>query len=503
MPEGSVDSVAAARTVARLLAVGGPIFPLIFAGTAFGLAVNLALPLPGVYRATRAEEAAAAPSAEQSGTAQGAPLAGAMLSSLGVARGVTWRSRRLEAHVRGGSAHRLARLLAGVLACAAVLAFGGRAFAVPPAATYQSQLQQKQAQQAAAQAELTQMQADLNNSIAEYIDLGNEIGRVRAQISEVTTELASQSASLDQAQSALTSRTVEMYRGDQMNLVTALFMSNSIDDFITRSHYLIFVSQRDAMLLRDVRLGQAESLYLQQTLADRQAQLQQLQDKADGEQAALKIRIGATQKRAQQLGSDITKLLQPAPTSSGATFSGGSPTTSFNADSVITSANYHNVASMSAADIQSFLDGQPGTLKSYTAKDHLGQTKTAAQMIADAAAYWNISPKVILVTLQKEQSLLSAQSPAATAYQWAMGAGKADSFTVYKYGGFGNQIWVGTQKLRTNADLYKPGATQTIEGTVVHPANDGTFAQYRYTPHFSGVMSFWMLYWRYFGDPNA
>lgn len=407
--------------------------------------------------------------------------------------------------MRIGSTHTRAWIVAVVLASAVVLGMPALAFAAPPPAplSIQSQLAQKQAQQAAAQAELGTMQSNLNNSVVEYISIGNDIARVHQQISEVTTELAEQTQSLDQAQSALTSRTVEMYRGNQYGLVETLFTSSSLEDFLTRSHYLVFISQRDAMLLRDVRLGQAESLYLQQSLADRQAQLQQLQDRADADRVRLTSSIAATQKRAQQLGSDITKLLQPVSSSSGATYNGGSPTSSFNADSVITSANYHAAASMSAADIQSFLDSQPGTLKSYRAKDHLGQDKTVAEMIAEAAAYWNVSPKVILVTLQKEQSLLSLTHPSATAYQWAMGAGKADSFTVYKYGGFGNQIWIGAQKLRKNADLYKPGATLTIEGTVVHPANDGTYAQYQYTPHFSGVMSFWMLYWRYFGDPNA
>ena len=33
------------------------------------------------------------------------------------------------------------------------------------------------------------------------------------------------------------------------------------------------------------------------------------------------------------------------------------------------------------------------------------------------------------------------------------------------------------------------------------PTNSATYSLYKYTPHFRGTMSFWMLYWRYFGDP--
>jgi hypothetical protein len=67
--------------------------------------------------------------------------------------------------------------------------------------------------------------------------------------------------------------------------------------------------------------------------------------------------------------------------------------------------------------------------------------------------------------------------------------------------GFGNQIWWGAQKQNKNALDWRPGAYEPVDGTKVFPTNEGTFAQYRYTPHFSGVMSFWMIYWRYFGDP--
>jgi len=126
-----------------------------------------------------------------------------------------------------------------------------------------------------------------------------------------------------------------------------------------------------------------------------------------------------------------------------------------------------------------------------------------AQMIAEAAKGWRINPKVILVKLQKEQSLLADTSPSRNQYNWAMGCGKADSRTFYQYQGFGKQIWFGASKLDKNAGPWHPGISMKIDGSRIHPTNSATYSLYKYTPHFRGTKSFWRLYWRYFGDPLA
>jgi len=156
---------------------------------------------------------------------------------------------------------------------------------------------------------------------------------------------------------------------------------------------------------------------------------------------------------------------------------------------------------MTAADIQAFLNKQSGALKSYSGKDHFGQTKTAAQMISDACVRFNVNPKTMLATLQKEQSLLTAKHPSQNQLDWALGAGKADTFTVSSMKGFGNQIYWGAQKFDKNARDWRPGKTERVDKVNQVCDNEGTFAQYRYTPHYSGVTSFWTIFWRYFGDP--
>ena len=57
------------------------------------------------------------------------------------------------------------------------------------------------------------------------------------------------------------------------------------------------------------------------------------------------------------------------------------------------------------------------------------------------------------------------------------------------------------QKFDKNARDWTTGKTEPVDGNNQVCDNEGTVAQYRYTPHYGGVMSFWTIYWRYFGDP--
>ena len=114
-------------------------------------------------------------------------------------------------------------------------------------------------------------------------------------------------------------------------------------------------------------------------------------------------------------------------------------------------------------------------------------------MISQECIRFNINPKVMLATLQKEQSLLSAKHPTQRQLDWALGAGKADSFTTSSMKGFGNQIYWGAQKFNKNARDWRPGATESVGGKPQVCDNEGTFAQYRYTPHYDGVISFWTI----------
>jgi hypothetical protein len=197
--------------------------------------------------------------------------------------------------------------------------------------------------------------------------------------------------------------------------------------------------------------------------------------------------------------------------------------------------------SMSVADIQAFLDTKAGPLKTLVTKSYVnpggdhgtprkaGQpAKSAAQIIYEAATYWNINPKVILATLQKEQSLIEVSNSSNThRLAWAVGYDCYDHEPkdgVVENGtpGFGAQVYNGTRVFSQYETLYKwyPGkpkavseskeTTRLVGGKIEHyhrtlyivPANACTYGLYTYTPWFPQKL-FWSLYMRYFGDPQT
>ena len=169
----------------------------------------------------------------------------------------------------------------------------------------------------------------------------------------------------------------------------------------------------------------------------------------------------------------------------------------FNPDTLISDANFRAVSSMSQAEVQTFLEGRSGILKSYGAADVNGIVKPASQIIWEAAQAFGVSPKVVLVTLQKEQGLLSSPAPSASALAWAMGCGSPSSF--------GAQVWWGSDSLSVDGAGWHAGITKSCGDGTVAPTNISTYSLYTYTPWIGlaggGNKLFWTLYWQYFGDP--
>lgn len=184
--------------------------------------------------------------------------------------------------------------------------------------------------------------------------------------------------------------------------------------------------------------------------------------------------------------------------------------------------------SMSTGRIQEFLNSQPGILKSYLTTDG----RSAAQVIYDAAQASQISPKVLLVTIQKESSMITksvfntaAYSGSAQYYlDWITFYGWCDTCSTGVSKGFTNQIVATAAAFRRYLDLiassgtsisgWGPAVTKTIPcitsdyansrqlcvpGTSVDitPTNAATSALYTYTPHPGGNYAFWSL-WKMF-----
>ncbi len=167
---------------------------------------------------------------------------------------------------------------------------------------------------------------------------------------------------------------------------------------------------------------------------------------------------------------------------------------------------------MTSIEIQSFLNDRGGILGEMRFTDRDGKNRSAAEIIARAATAAKINPQVLLVLLQKEQSLVEATAPTLRSIDWALGYGVCDSCSktdplLRKYQGFTSQIYGAANRLREYLDhperftWIKRGKPVAISGATIIPYTNATKALYLYTPHLSSARSFWNIWTRYFGKP--
>ncbi len=201
----------------------------------------------------------------------------------------------------------------------------------------------------------------------------------------------------------------------------------------------------------------------------------------------------------------------------------------FNPSELISDGAFTNSDEMNETEIQRFLEQQGSFLKDFEEG-----SRKASKIIYDAAhgsgdataevpgtsitVSSRIGPKVILATLQKEQSLVTAKTRNDTALNKAMGFACPDNGSCNpKYAGFTKQVENAAWQLQwnyqvaggqgSNAKLYDPwrvGRTQTLSNsdgssTTVTFANRATSALYRYTPHiYNGNHNFHKTYFNTF-----
>jgi len=366
------------------------------------------------------------------------------------------------------------------------------------AAPVDAEMQQKEAERQAALAEVARLQAQLEEQIRSYLDLVGRIDQARQDVTDAQGRVAQAELELERAREAFNARAAELYRSGRVDYLEVLLSAESVPDLFQRIDYLFFVTRYDTRVVEDLTVAKRQRAFEQREYEDRVVRLEQMRIEAEARRKAIEQAIQDQQARAAALGEDIAELMRRKAAEAAR---GGTPGRDFAPDTIISDANFRDARSMGVAEVQAFLEGLGSTLAAYRGRDYAGRERTAAEMIVDAALAWNVSPKVILVTLQKEQSLIEDRSPSQYAYDWAMGCGKTDSSTLTQYKGFGNQIWYGARALDRNADGWYPGVRLTIDGSPVFPTNASTYSLYRYTPHLHGNTSFWMLYWRYFGDP--
>lgn len=173
--------------------------------------------------------------------------------------------------------------------------------------------------------------------------------------------------------------------------------------------------------------------------------------------------------------------------------------------------------SMSAQDIQNFLNSKVAVCDSYhkdangnppstpyiCLKDYVDSNtgKTAAQLIYDESQSRGLNPKVILVTLQKEQGLVTDTWPFDSQYRSAMGYGCPETQTVCdsQYYGFYNQVHLGSGLLRAGEardcgdtstlpgysidSEWRKGNVVSVDGKPTYMGTCATGSLYNYTPH--------------------
>lgn len=179
----------------------------------------------------------------------------------------------------------------------------------------------------------------------------------------------------------------------------------------------------------------------------------------------------------------------------------------YNQNLVLSDWEMTDYSSMSLTEIQKFLESKNSFLSNFVTTDDQGNKLTAAQVIFQSARNYQINPKVILVKLQKEQSLIENNSPTTKQLDWAMGYAICDSCSMddpalQKFRGFFHQVDQATQRLRwylDNPQAFKQaGVPYLINGQIVIPANQATAALYIYTPHIHGNYLFWKIWNKWF-----
>lgn len=230
----------------------------------------------------------------------------------------------------------------------------------------------------------------------------------------------------------------------------------------------------------------------------------------------------------------------------------------FNPANIISDAVFFNGGDMGASVVQDFLNQQyQGCESGYTCLRDFKQTtpnrgsdamcgsytgaanEPAASIVSKVGVACGINPKVLLVTLQKEQSLITHTQPSQARYNIAMGYACPDTAACdSQYFGFFNQVYKAAWQLKRYGNpagtseyftwfpvgksapvRYHPNASCGSASITIQ--NKATAALYYYTPYQPntaalnnlygtgdscsayGNRNFWRMFTDWFGDPTA
>jgi hypothetical protein len=227
------------------------------------------------------------------------------------------------------------------------------------------------------------------------------------------------------------------------------------------------------------------------------------------------------------------------------------PASEFDPGFIVSDDSFYDSSAMTEDEIQAFLEGvdcrprdrvpcladftQSTVTQAAAGPGHCGEYRggireRASRIIAKTAAACGVSPRTLLVLLQKEQSLLTR--PSESGYLRAMGYGCPDTADCdTKYFGFFNQVYNAAWQFRQYTEeperQYHVGPVDVqfhpdaaCGASRVEIENQATANLYNYTPYQPnpatiadprvgdacsafGNLNFWRIWHRWFGDPLA
>ncbi|KQZ08727.1 hypothetical protein ASD23_10090 [Agromyces sp. Root1464] len=245
-------------------------------------------------------------------------------------------------------------------------------------------------------------------------------------------------------------------------------------------------------------------------------------------------------------------LMPPAATSATAASAGD-----FTPGNIISDARFFDANAMSQAQVQTFLEQMMPNCRATDPnlpclRNFVGTTNTkpssgaghctgynsegwesAARIIWRVGQACGINPQVLLVTLQKEQTLITSTAPSERQYRVAMGYACPDTGACdTQYYGFFNQVYSAAWQFRQYTNFpdrrYKIGSTSiqynpsvSCGSSTVYIQNQATANLYNYTPYQPnqaalanlygsgdgcsayGNRNFWVTFSDWFGSPTA
>ncbi|MFF2621540.1 hypothetical protein ACFVRJ_06955, partial [Oerskovia jenensis] len=198
------------------------------------------------------------------------------------------------------------------------------------------------------------------------------------------------------------------------------------------------------------------------------------------------------------------------------------PVVGFNPGMIISDAIFYDANAMSAGAVQNFLSstgsGCVASAGNVCIKDYRettptrpatslckggysgGGSESAAEIIAKVSRACGINPQVLLVTLQKEQGLITASAgKSAATYARALGFGCPDNVGGWcdpQYAGFTNQVYSAAQQFQRYAAnptgyAHRAGTVNQVRyhpntacgSSAVFIENQATASLYNYTPY--------------------